>query len=861
MKKLGLTILFFLSTFVLLATHQKAAEITYQHREGRVFDFTLTTFTYSRSAADRPFLTIQWRGLTGGGDILRNVPRVYNPPRYVGNFTNENIYRFTIEFPNDGTFFISMEDPNRNGSVINLPNSINIPMFVETMLVISSAMGSNSSPILLNPPIDIGCLGIPFMHNPGAFDPDGDSLSFRFINCRGAGGLDIPGFRLPSASNSITLDAVTGDLIWDSPQTVGDFNIAILIEEFRNGVRIGSIMRDMQISIQVCDNRPPVLEIPDFLCVLAGDTLRVPVRATDPDVDDILTISANGEMLPNRTWISGNQTISPVYDTLELVFQHRHVRQQPHPIYFRVRDDGTPNLNTLGTTLIRVIGPPPQVDSIVPNFDYIALHWTPVSDEAVLGYRIYRARSKSGMVQDSCDFGMTDMAYQRIAEIRGDTTFVFRDSTVNQSFLYCYRIVRLYRNGTVSQMSGEFCITPLSNTPIIEKVSIVETSEFTGQIEISWRHPLDIDVLNNADYFRYVIHRSSGGNLVSLDTVFVQDTTFIDNAPALNTQDFPHSYKIELVQWQDTSASWESVGFSNVGTSTFISATGRNSRVNIAVLQTSPAWITDNFRIYRKYAWQTDADFAFVAETAVPHFLDENLINDTTYTYKIQAFGRHFDELLNTYVLTNWSQKVNATPTIGPPCRPIIDTLILTCDPEHLLWWDPLFDEDCDDFGLTYHVFFSPSITGHFEEIGRVTARYFVNRNVFVGCYFVVASNARNYRSEPSNTVCITLREFFDQCMDFELPNVFTPNNDGINDVFKAMPHSLGHLNMFFTIRIFNRWGNTVFESNDMNFEWDGNQRNGQPAPTGTYFWVVELGVPGGEIPANQLSGNVTLLR
>jgi len=843
-----------------LATHQKAAEITYEHIEGRRFAFTLTTFTYSRSFADRPFLTIQWRGLMGGGGA-QTVARTRNPAEYVGNLTNINIYTFEIEFPNDGTFFISMEDPNRNGGVINLPNSINIPIFVETMLVISSAMAPNSSPILLNPPIDVGCFGIPFMHNPGAFDPDGDSLSFRFINCRGAGGLDIPGFRLPSASNSITLDAVTGDLIWDSPETIGDFNIAILIEEFRNGVRIGSVMRDMQISVQHCDNRPPVLKVPEFLCVLAGDTLRIPIRATDPDSADILTISANGDMLPNRTWTSGNRTVSPVYDTLELVFQHSHVRQQPHPIYFRVRDNGTPNLNTLGTTLIRVIGPPPQFDSLVPNFDYIALHWTPISDESVLGYRIYRAQSRSGMVQDSCDFGMTDVLFQRIAEIRGDTTFVFRDSTVNQNLLFCYRIVRLYANGTVSQMSDEFCTTPLSNTPIIEKVSIAETSEFTGQIEVGWRHPLDVDVLSNADYFRYVIHRSSGGNLVYLDTVFVQDTTFVDNAPALNTQDFPHSYKIELIQWQDTSASWESVGFSNVGTSTFISATGRNSRVNIAVLQTSPAWITEHFRIYRRLEWQSDDYFELVVETTVPHFLDTDLINDTTYTYRIQAFGRHFDERINAYILTNWSQKVNATPIIGPPCRPIIDTLILACDPEHLLWWDPLFDEDCDDFGLTYHIYFSPSATGPFREIDNVTVRYFVNPNAFVGCYFVVARNVRNYRSEPSDTACITIQQFFDQCMDFELPNVFTPNNDGINDVFKAMPHSLGHLNMFFTIRIFNRWGNQVFESNDMNFEWDGNQSNGQPAPTGTYFWVVELGVPGGEIPASQLSGNVTLLR
>ncbi|MCL2414119.1 MAG: gliding motility-associated C-terminal domain-containing protein [Bacteroidales bacterium] len=864
MKKIGLTILFFLSAHVLYATHFKAAEITFIYSGGGRHDFILTTFTAIPpvSFADNDYLTINWRGIRGGGGTLV-VPRSFVRVD-ASTMIRESRYEFYISFPGEGTFFISMEQANRNGGVINVPNSINIPIFVETSLVISSAMGTNSSPILLNPPIDQGCFGIPFMHNPGAFDPDGDSLSFRFIPCRGADGLDIPNFRLPSASDSISINPVTGDLIWASPQSIGDFNIAILIEEFRNGIRIGSVTRDMQISIQHCNNRPPELFAPEHLCVFAGDTLRIPVRATDLDPTDILTLSATGGMLApirNDAVFTGSTGVSPVYDTLIWVPQHSDVQQQPHPIYFRARDNGTPNLNALRTTFVQVIGRAPAFDSIVPTFDAISLHWTPVSDESVLGYRIYRALSRSGITQDSCEFGFIDANYQRIADLRGDSISVFVDSAVSQNFLYCYRIVRVYRNGTLSQMSDEFCTSLLSKTSIIEKVSIVETDENFGEIQLVWRHPLDFDVTTNHDDFRYVIHRLTGQNFVVLDTNQIQDTTFLDTQ--LNTRDFPHTYKIELIERQDTS--WISRGFSSQATSVFINAVGRNRRVNIAVLQTSPSWITERFEIYRKMEWQSNSDFIFVGYTTLPNFTDTTgLINDSTYTYKVKAFGRHFNERINDYVLINWSQKVNATPVIGPPCVQQLE-VFPNCNPlqNQLEWWS-VGGDDCDDENLTFHIFFSTAKTGNFTRIDSVNfGNTFIHQNAFVGCYFVTASNERNYFSEPSDTICILFQQFHDECMHFEIPNVFTPNGDGINDEFKInWRYPLQNI-VVFTIRIFNRWGNLVFESNDPNFEWDGNnQATGRPAPDGTYFYVIEFTLPGGEpFIRETLSGSVTILR
>jgi gliding motility-associated-like protein len=127
---------------------------------------------------------------------------------------------------------------------------------------------------------------------------------------------------------------------------------------------------------------------------------------------------------------------------------------------------------------------------------------------------------------------------------------------------------------------------------------------------------------------------------------------------------------------------------------------------------------------------------------------------------------------------------------------------------------------------------------------------------VRLGCYYVTAHNIKNLFSLPSDTVCN-----FQLCIQYELPNVFTPNGDGINDMFQAIqPFDFSGM---FKIKIINRWGNLVFESQDAYFEWDGNHHTSkQPCPTGTYFYVAELIVRGPEnLVKKTLSGSITLLR
>ena len=89
----------------------------------------------------------------------------------------------------------------------------------------------------------------------------------------------------------------------------------------------------------------------------------------------------------------------------------------------------------------------------------------------------------------------------------------------------------------------------------------------------------------------------------------------------------------------------------------------------------------------------------------------------------------------------------------------------------------------------------------------------------------------------------------------FQFPNAFTPDGDGLNDEFKAIgqPDNLTS----FSMTIFNRWGQMVFETKDITQGWDGTYQ-GKPSPAGTYVFRVEYSISSRNFDK---SGTVVLVR
>ena len=139
------------------------------------------------------------------------------------------------------------------------------------------------------------------------------------------------------------------------------------------------------------------------------------------------------------------------------------------------------------------------------------------------------------------------------------------------------------------------------------------------------------------------------------------------------------------------------------------------------------------------------------------------------------------------------------------------------------------------------------------------------------GHYRVVCQVNNSTCTSDSTEMLVNIAESF-----LKVPNVFTPNGDGMNDDFRVSYRSLREFHGW----VYNRWGKLVFEWTDPDKGWDGNI-NGRPAAEGAYFYVIRA--LGNDAPKNasymskisynkkiknndiigvyQMSGDINLLR
>ncbi|MFK8103118.1 MAG: gliding motility-associated C-terminal domain-containing protein, partial [Saprospiraceae bacterium] len=96
-----------------------------------------------------------------------------------------------------------------------------------------------------------------------------------------------------------------------------------------------------------------------------------------------------------------------------------------------------------------------------------------------------------------------------------------------------------------------------------------------------------------------------------------------------------------------------------------------------------------------------------------------------------------------------------------------------------------------------------------------------------------------------------------DECelADFEIPNIISPNGDGFNDVFELKYEGITDVSI---LRIYNRWGELVYETRDINQAWDGTFR-GQALNPGVYIYYLEGHCLNNEVFSK--TGNITLLK
>lgn len=115
--------------------------------------------------------------------------------------------------------------------------------------------------------------------------------------------------------------------------------------------------------------------------------------------------------------------------------------------------------------------------------------------------------------------------------------------------------------------------------------------------------------------------------------------------------------------------------------------------------------------------------------------------------------------------------------------------------------------------------------------------------------YRVVAYKAGNSSITSTSNETIVI-----PTMSLYIPNSFTPNGDGMNETFGAYGESVNN----YTMQVFDRWGELVFQSSSINQQWDGSYK-GKTAPQGSYVYKITAQGPDGKI-ANK-KGTVNLIQ
>lgn len=937
----------------LWASHNLAGEIVAKRINGNTYEITLTTYTDpAPKDVDRCSVDIEiWS--TGANPqliaILETIPRANggtdpsppsdctlpNPRRgeEVYITVKKNIYVVTYSFPGPGNYELRFTDLARREDVDNMNDPGNTSFYVETRVSIPNpVIGFNNTPVLLNTPLDEACIGKIWTHNPGGIDPDGDSLvyylqpSFQYEPAKGLQPQPVNGYVFPDGpafdNGPLVQDSATGLMSWLTPNEPGVYNIAYVVEEWRNGVKLGYVIRDMVIFVKDCDNDPPVIQSITDTCVIAGQTLAFDFLSFDPNPEDSLYLQLNNAgignngpfSVPNRPTINGviidgeigripfsglpittvNKLerfpdsvayIDTVRGTFEWTTVCDNIRSQFYQLDFYAHDNfgyvGRNNTTLLSANhlvTINVIPPGPSMLTATKESRQISLNWMPTECDNALGYNIYRKLDSADFVQDTvcCETSPAFLGYELIGYNEGWANTSFVDSLNSVGDLFntdiCYVVSAIYGDAfnpsidakLESCASNQVCVGIQSEVFYMTNDSVSVTDSVNGEIFLSWSDAKNID-----DFFprplSYKIFRAEGQAFPDeeIATLSLGDTVYTDTG--LDTESRGYNYRVVLVDSSGTEI--PARDSSNLASSIFLELSGDNGEIRLSWGEKVP-WFNRQYVVFRVDTAGSLSVLDTVAGTGagMHTYLDEGLVSGREYCYLIRSIGDYEPLIpgIKSPLINDSQIACGLAQDNTPPCYPIFAAQGVCESEEHRVTIRKNLDA-CERDGETISVVAASNeggpyitlVTFGYDDFRTDTTLVFPvseGEFSFARCYAMVTTDTLGNTSDPSPPVCV------DFCPGLRMGNVFTPNGDGINDVFVPVFYRDVELREFV---VYDRWGKQIHINNtDITQLWDGKTPNGQAASEGVYFYFIryeELGL--NENQVREKKGSVTLLR
>lgn len=328
--KLLTFVVFFLllgATSQVMASHVQGGNLTYQCLSGNQYRLRLALYRDCAGIAAPTTVSVNYRSVSCNINLTVTLSRIAGTGQEVtpicpGQTTvcsggtqpgvQEYIYEGLVTLPPCADWVMSYQLCCRNTAIntINTPGSMNI--YIQATLN-NLAFPCNDSPTFTNRPVPFVCVGQPFCFNNGSVDPDGDSLSYTLMTPMHTATTNVTYIAPYSASNPLasspapTFNPLTGDMCV-TPTSLQVTVFAVLVKEWRNGVLVGSVMRDIQVRTITCTNNNPSLNgINNTGSYTTNACAGVPLTFNIPSFD------ANTSQNVTLTWNSGiaGATFSP----------------------------------------------------------------------------------------------------------------------------------------------------------------------------------------------------------------------------------------------------------------------------------------------------------------------------------------------------------------------------------------------------------------------------------------------------------------------------------------------------------------------------------------------------------------------
>ena len=314
------------------ATHALGGDLTYICVGPNQYAITLNVYRDCNGINLPNTQTVSWTGSCGSGSftVTRNVLQDITPvcpggqsSCGPGNGTfgvEQHSYTAIFNVPpgcTDITF--SWRLCCRNNAITTLNNPGGERMYVESFLS-NTTTPCNNSPVFLNPPTSFTCQNNAVFYNHGAVDFDGDSLSFSLTDCLDNAGNPVnytgghSGVAPFGPTIPVNIDPGTGAITF-TPNNALVGVLCVLVEEYRNGVLIGTVVRDIQFRVLNCNNTSPVLsgvngagiDSIDFVTSACfGTQLCFDIVGSDPsNPGDVLTMTYDNAISGSTFTVSG----------------------------------------------------------------------------------------------------------------------------------------------------------------------------------------------------------------------------------------------------------------------------------------------------------------------------------------------------------------------------------------------------------------------------------------------------------------------------------------------------------------------------------------------------------------------------